>query len=522
MDRGSLPATIAVKSATKGSVGALGVVLGMLFLTAIVYWPTTREIVSRWDEYHQYTHGWMVLVLSIWLLWTDRNGLQSQPILSPRGGWLVVAVAGLAWFVAYTAGILAGSMVMLPVLALSAVWAVGGNRLAVRAATPVLLLYFTIPGWEVLNPALQKLTAFVVTAFTGLLGIPVVMGGYVIHIPEGSFIVEDACSGLKFLVVALIVAVVQGELERHECRSRCRLVLLAVAAALIANWARVFIVIVAGHVTDMKSFLITVDHYYFGWALFAATLFIYFRLAKRITRSKVPPVDAEDVSREMPVGISGAAMVLTVLALMVWPMWLGAKALGSRHSSYVVEPPVLSGWLGPTAEASAWQPSYANADEQFVATYRDLKGGEATLFSASYHGQRQGKELLDIGNSVLGDGYSPQQVHRTAVDAGGRTIEITEYRAGNLSRQRLLVWSIYAVDGEPDSMNFISQLQFGLRSILHTPTASVIAIAAPCGQDCESARVLLRDLAAAALPVILRDLGRESVRGSAIASEPQH
>ncbi len=37
---------------------------------------------------------------------------------------------------------------------------------------------------------------------------------------------------------------------------------------------------VAGYLTDMQHYLVRVDHYYFGWALFAVAMAVFFLLAR--------------------------------------------------------------------------------------------------------------------------------------------------------------------------------------------------------------------------------------------------
>ena len=61
---------------------------------------------------------------------------------------------------------------------------------------------------------------------------------------------------------------------------RLQLALMA-ALAVLANWVRVYTVIEAGYLTDMQSYLVRVSHYGFGWAVFAATLVVFFWLVTR-------------------------------------------------------------------------------------------------------------------------------------------------------------------------------------------------------------------------------------------------
>ncbi len=73
--------------------------LGELALTALLYWPTSLEIADLWEDTvrRRYTHGWIVLAVTVWLVWRDRAQLASVSAWHPRsagGFWLQSAASG--------------------------------------------------------------------------------------------------------------------------------------------------------------------------------------------------------------------------------------------------------------------------------------------------------------------------------------------------------------------------------------------------------------------------------------------
>ncbi len=160
----------------------------------------------------------------------------------------------------------------------------------------MLFLYFAFPVWELISAPLQSLTALVSLWLTQMVGIPVAMDEYVIHIPEGWFEIAGGCNGLHFFIVALGIATLHGEIDRDDWRSRLLLLAIAGTLALVTNWLRVFIIIVAGHLTNMQHFLVKVDHYYFGWFLFAFALLFYVYVSARLPRRA--SAERPSVSRE--------------------------------------------------------------------------------------------------------------------------------------------------------------------------------------------------------------------------------
>jgi exosortase A len=489
----------------------LVIALGALALVALLYWPTSLEIADLWQDTarRRYTHGWLVLAITGWLVWRDRAHLRSIALTPPTGGWCVVAIGSVGWLVGFKAGLLVMTMLALPLLALAAIWAAAGPALARRVTFAVLYLYVALPVWELVNPLLQSLTAFVNVWLTRWAGIPVTMEGNLIHIPEGSFEIAGGCSGLHFLTVALAIAALQGEIDRYGWRSRWVLIGLAAPLALATNWLRVFIIIVAGHLTDMQHFLVKVDHYYFGWVIFVFALALYLYLSSRVPRGRREEPRSKSSGSPAPRGRTVVAAGLSVAALSLGPVWSLAGS-GETLETAVQSPPLLAGWSGPGLYLSDWRPVFANPDEEFLVTYHSESAADVALYFAAYRFQHQGKELRGYGNSILGARYHSKETRRREVVVAGGIVPVFEQIAEGTDHGELLVWSLFAVDGKPDPMGLPSQLAYGIRSLLQSPAASVIALAAECRPDCESARNALAAVAIQALPALLSSNERGS------------
>ena len=68
-----------------GAVGALAVALGW------AYWPTFRDMSERWSSNAQYSHGWLVPLFALGLLWARRDMFGMA--WSPRNWWGVALIA---------------------------------------------------------------------------------------------------------------------------------------------------------------------------------------------------------------------------------------------------------------------------------------------------------------------------------------------------------------------------------------------------------------------------------------------
>jgi exosortase A len=494
---------------TPSRIGSpLAIVIGALALTALLYWPTSLEIAELWQDNDRrlYTHGGLVLAVTVWLIWRDRAQLASIRVTPPTVGWCVVAIGSVGWLVGFNAGLLAMTTLAMPLLALTAIWATAGVGVARRVAFAVLYLYFALPVWELLNPLLQSLTTLVNLWLAQLVGIPVAMEENFIHIPAGSFEIAGGCSGLHFLIVALAIAALQGEIDRDDLRSRALLLGIAAALALVTNWLRVFIIIVAGHLTKMQHFLVKVDHYYFGWFLFVFALGLYFYVSSRVPHAaRTAPSKAQAVE-QLARGRPMIAAVLSAAALALGPTWLFA-GVGKIEPTGQESPPTLASWSGPSLYLSDWRPVFENSDEEFLAAYHHEAMGDVALYLATYHSQHQGKELRGYFNTVLGAQYQAKASHQRDIEAGGRAFSLSEQIAAGTNAHDLLIWSLFAIDGKPDPMGFSSQLAYGVRSLFRYPEASVLAMAAECRPDCDHARDAIGAFASQVLPEVLSGSG---------------
>ena len=482
----------------------LGIVLGALALTALLYWPTSLEIVDYWQDTarRRYTHGWAVLAVTVWLIWRDRNTLNSIPARPSVVGCIAAVALSVAWLVLFNAALLVPTMLLLPLLAFAAIWAAGGPALAGRTAFPVFYLYFALPVWDVIDAPLQSLTTAASLGLLRLTGIPVFAEGNMIHIPEGWFEIATSCNGLHFVIVALAIATVHGYVDRYDRRSRVVLLLIATGLAIATNLVRIFCVIVAGHLTNMQHFLVRVDHYYFGWVLFAFSLLLYVFASSRIPWLRHQKPAPTPKATGVAAGQAPIALVLAAAALAVGPLWSQA-AIRATVDSPVTSPPRLAGWTGPAPGSWAWQPVYANADERFVESYKSERAGDVALFRAAYHYQRQGKELRGYGNSLAGPGYSVRSSKRGSAKIEGRSVPVEEHLMIGDNGQELLVWSFHGVGDRLETPGVAGQIRYGVHSLFEPLTASVIAVAAECLTDCDSARRTVEEFSASALPVLL-------------------
>jgi exosortase A len=462
-------------------------------LIVALSWPTLETLHARWFDYG-YQHGYLVLALCAVLVVRE---IRRFPLYADAGSpW------GLACLALAAAGVIAGqaasvellSALLLPVLALGAVWALSGRGQAGRLLGPFGYFYFAVPVWDALNSTLQSLTVIAVSAGLRTVKVPAFINGNFIHLPAGTFEVAGGCSGLHYVVVGAALAALLGLLDHERWRTRALLVVVALVLAVVANWLRVFVIVAAGHLTDMQHYLVTEDHYYFGWALFVVVLSPLFYLDHWFVRqtSRKEGVPAE--RGEIRAGVRAyGAVLLVVLVLggaVVMSLSLQRSAIHAGDISVEVVP--ATGWRRAADWSDDRRPVYAGAAAEDAAWLTD---GVSTvgIYVAIYTVQHQDGEAAGTLNRPAGVGATVENAVITPpFTAAGpfREVEVLE-RDG----VRRLVWIQLRILGRATSSQVEAKLLQILGLLLGRRDAQVFVLSATCEAACGGARLELREYA---------------------------
>jgi EpsI family protein len=476
----------------------LWMILALALLVTLVYWPSPAVYYEQWQDFVNitYTHGWLVLEVCVALVLRSQREIAAAPVrFSPLALFALVGCI-LAWLVCYRASIEDLEVTIFPAIFWLAVTAAFGLGMGLLLAFPVAFFYFAVPSWSQLGNPLQELTVFALRGFFWLTGPRVLISGNTIHIPNGSFVIEEGCSGLHFMIVGLAVAALHGELRRDPWRVRFAQLALMAILALLANWVRVYTIIEAGYLTDMRSYLVSVSHYWFGWGVFAVALVLFFGL----TALFGPPEPARDpplqpVAPGPPAPLAG--LVATVLVLVALPAvsW-GLRTLQPAPApSAAAAPNARAPWSSaPSDTLSSWRPVFPGADQEQRFAYTNTTGDIVDVFRVAYRTQRQGAELVGSGSTLIGRRLRVrfEEVIDTATGA------FRETEVADRSGARSLIWWRYEIAGRDFVKPLASQLWYGIRAIVSNPPAALVAYHAACaaGGDCEDARRVLREFVA--------------------------
>jgi exosortase len=206
------------------------------------YWTTLVELVQGWSGDPQYSHGYLVPVVAIALVWVRRRRFASEP-MEPSLWGIVLLLAGTAIRLgaAYLYYLWPDYVSLLPILVGVCV-ALGGWP-ALRWAWPGLaFLVFMLPlparVQDMLAMPLQWVATLAATYALQTLGVPAQPEGNVILLSEAQLGVVEACSGLRMLVAFVAVAAAVVLFLRPTWWQALVILASALPIAVVCNVAR--------------------------------------------------------------------------------------------------------------------------------------------------------------------------------------------------------------------------------------------------------------------------------------------
>ncbi len=258
-----------------------GDLLAPLAAIALLYAPVVPAMARDWSTDENYSHGFLIPLISAYLLWTRRHDLaEALRGARPSVFGLLGCLAALVLYIMGRAGaeffLQRSSLVVL--LGGATLW-LGGWRMFRIAAFPLGFLFFMVPlpylVYDAVAFPLKLFAARVATESLFYLGVPVFREGNIIHLAGQSLEVADACSGIRSLVSLIALGVVYAYFTETVSWKRATIVLSTVPIAIAANAFRVTGTGILTHYVGpevAQGFF----HTFSGWLVFVAAFVLLF------------------------------------------------------------------------------------------------------------------------------------------------------------------------------------------------------------------------------------------------------
>jgi len=495
-----------------GLVVALGIVVTLFFGTA-------HSIIAIWNRSETFAHGYLIIPISVWLVWEKRRGLrmlQPMPTLWPA---LLFVPLGFAWLLGSLVDTLVVQQFAFVGMLVTTIWMMLGNRVARFLAFPILFLFLGVPVGEGLIYPMMNFTADFTVKMLEITGIPVYREGTFFTIPSGQWSVVEACSGVRYLIASVTLGVLFAYLTYNTWWKRGLFVLFSIFVPVIANGLRAYMIVMLGHLSGMKL-AVGVDHLIYGWVFFGIVVTIMFAIGS-IWREPPAPDPVPQDAGVAPAGHRDVVRALAALTLAaaVWPaMGWALSDHGSAVEAVPVAAPVPApGWsLLDGTSAWDWRPRVVGADGSVYAFYASTQAqGPAPpvgLYLGVYRTQRQGAELVSSANVMIVQKHpvwSDTRMTPVSVRVGDRQLHLLRHEMLSRRGERLLVWSWYAVASHHTANPYVAKLLEAKSRLLgNRGEGALIAIATPYVDDEQAAADRLTRFLDAMLPGIDKEMGR--------------
>jgi exosortase len=213
-----------------------------------------QELVMRWKD-PTWQHGALALPIAVFLLWRRRDEIATVPCKPSHLGLPVILIALFFYYAGYRANIFYlgyGGIMLL--IAGTSIW-LAGVRKAWEGVFPWLMLGFT---WPLIflesNVAFEMrfLMIRLTSAALNFLDVPVIQEGTTLlsgpaHGREAgalfSLNVEGPCSGMRSLFALMMVGALFSYHRQKGLWQRCFLFLMTFPLAILANMARILVLL---------------------------------------------------------------------------------------------------------------------------------------------------------------------------------------------------------------------------------------------------------------------------------------
>ncbi|EED33942.1 eight transmembrane protein EpsH [gamma proteobacterium NOR5-3] len=434
-------------------VPALTPLLVILLAVPAVFYATTASMAAIWVNNETFTHGFLILPITLWLIWEQRERIASTPLNRDMRALIALVPTLLLWTLATLIDVAVVQQLAMVALVPLTVWLLLGLPLALALLFPLLYLFFAVPLGQSLIPPMMEFTADFTVYMVQFSGVPIFRDGLSFQLPSGNWSVVEECSGVRYLIASAALGTIYAYITYASLKKRAAFIAASLIVPIIANGFRAYGIVMIGHLSGMQ-YAVGADHLLYGWVFFGLVIFVLFWVGGFWADSTDPAAKSveqngnhgsqEDNDR----GISSITTFSAVVLGSLLVLNLGVQTLAGQHpdlpgSANLALPASAGDWILDSEQSlSTWTPLFQNPDLQATGTYR--RGSQAVSLHIGYfHSQRQGAEAVSSVNQLT-DPYGGDWKLIASRVAKGSSSAVNEAELA-LGGQKLIVWQAYLV-----------------------------------------------------------------------------
>lgn len=403
-------------------------------LLAYMYWDSLVFLFDYWVEKEDYSHGILVPFISMFLVWQLRHRLRETPREQPWWGLIVIGLGLLLYIVGEFATLFVVLHFSLWVVIIGLVIALIGVRGATVIAFPLCYLLIAIPlpqfFYQGLSSRLQLWSSTLGVGCLQLVGVMAFREGNVIDLGPVQLQVVEACSGIRYLLPLIALALLCAYLFKDRLWKRVILVASSIPISILINGFRIGMIGVLVELYGQgaaEGFY----HLFEGWVLFMVSLGLLigevWLLAKvgnvepqRSFLERFTWMDHIDgrtmIHQATPMTARSPGPVYLCSVALIAPFALMPTVLMERQEvpphrqAFVDFPMQIDKWKGTTLALEKQYIDRLRFDDYVLVDYRAAQQQPVNFYVAYYRTQKKGQSAHSPQSCLPGGGWEIQSL----------------------------------------------------------------------------------------------------------------
>jgi len=477
-------------------------------------------MVVIWSRSETFAHGFLILPISLWLIWNMRDRIARE---NPRPVWwvaLLLLPLGLGWLLAWLVDVAVLQQLAMIAMLVTGTWAILGHRLGRLLLFPMFFLFFAVPMGEGLIAPMMEYTASSTVWLIQLTGIPVYREDLNFALPSGRWSVVEACSGVRYIIASVTVGTLYAYLTYRSWSRRIIFVAISAIVPILANSLRAFMIVMLGHFSGM-TIATGADHLVYGWLFFGLVIFVLFWLGSFFREDHLDAPRGGESGLEPEAVNRGSATAWPLLAVACVSVLVASVAPVLAHTTFdptvsevrrPLELPAARGdWIRVKDAGWTWRPPARLASQ--ISGYYESGGAVVGLYVQYMNGAVEGAEV--VGSSSLftleESGYYAVRQEKVGVRLphGQVMVDEAQVRGGG---NEVLAWSWYTLGNISTSNDYRAKLQELSASLGFTVTGGSfrIVVTTPVQKSLAATRSHLQDFLDAHATLLYAELYQKS------------
>lgn len=424
-------------------------------LAIFTYWAGLSEAVLRWGIQEEYSHGYLIPLVTLYILWEKKDLIMSS-VSEPLWFGLVLVFIAIAVLLIGEISALFLLVQYSFVLLLIGLSMVTVGRATKYTLAPILLLLFAIPlpyVIEVLLTAkLQLWSSAIGVDVIRAFNIPVFLEGNVIDLGVYKLQVVEACSGLRYLFPLMSLGFIAAYFYQASFWKRAVVFLATIPITILMNSFRIGaigVLVDNWGISMAEGFL----HDFEGWIIFMACAVILFALVwllEKLTNKEVSlarvfgvvsiPENIEPINSRSS---SSSVIALAISIALLLGALMASNFVDNRvedypeHTSFVNFPGKLGQWEGRHERMEQDVIDKLKMTDYLLVNYSNAENELINLYVAYYQTQRKGVSPHSPRVCIPGGGWEIADLQRVMVN-GHRANRVIIKKG--LQRQLVYYW----------------------------------------------------------------------------------